>query len=143
MNILQVKKYCFQGKFSYSPLGKAIEKQTESEVGALKSLGTTKKKDNIKQNEAVFPKSILNDLIINKLKQIIKLQDIIKTGYLYYKSKSRKIYHFTEYSLPIFLRDMHEGYLSLKDADDVQSKFANKLKSIGKGIKSIEKKSYF
>ena len=82
-------------------------------------------------------------MIINKLKQIIKLQDIIQTGYLYYKSKSRKIYHFTEYSLPIFLRDMHEGYLSLKDADDVQSKFANKLKSIGKGIKSIEKKSYF
>ena len=44
-----------------------------------------------------------------------------------------------EYSFPIiFLRDIHEGYLSLKDDDDEQSKFANKLKS----IKSIAK-SYF
>ena len=29
-----------------------------------------------------------------------------------------------------FLRDIHEAYLSLKDADDEQSKLANKLKSI-------------
>ena len=38
-----------------------------------------------------------------------------------------------------FLRDMHEGFLSLKDTDNEQNKFANKLKSIDKGIKSIEK----
>ena len=34
---------------------------------------------------------------------------------------------------------MHEVYLSVKDADDDQSKFANKLKSIDKGIKSRKK----
>ena len=34
---------------------------------------------------------------------------------------------------------MHEGFLSLKDTDNEQNKFANKLKSIDKGIKSIEK----
>ena len=44
---------------------------------------------------------MLNNLIINKLKEIIKLQDIIKTDDLYYKSKRRKIYNFTKYSLPI------------------------------------------
>ena len=41
-----------------------------------------------------------------------------------------------------FLRDMYEGYVSLKDADDKQSNFANKLNKIIKGITSIEK-SYF
>ena len=41
-----------------------------------------------------------------------------------------------------FLRDINEGYLSLKDADDEQTKFANKLKSINKGIKSIKKKLF-
>ena len=42
----------------------------------------------------------------------------------------------------LFLRDMCEGYVSLKDADDEQSNFANKLNKIIKGITSIEK-SYF
>ena len=71
---------------------------------------------------------MLNDLIINKFKEIIKLQEID---------------NFTEYSFSIvFLRDIHEGYLSLKDADNEQSKFANNLKNIDKGINSIEKKLF-
>ena len=44
---------------------------------------------------------MLTDLIINKLKEIIKLQDIIKTDNLYYKWKHRTICNFTEYFLPI------------------------------------------
>ena len=41
-----------------------------------------------------------------------------------------------------FLWDIREGYLSLKDVDDYQKKFANKLKSIDKGIKSTDKKLF-
>ena len=33
-----------QAKFAYTPLGKAFEKQTEKEVGALKSLDLSNKK---------------------------------------------------------------------------------------------------
>ena len=39
---------------------------------------------------------MLNYFIINIFKKIIKLQDIIKTGDLYYKSKRRKFFNFTE-----------------------------------------------
>ena len=86
---------------------------------------------------------MLNHLIINKLKEIIKLQDIIKTDELYYKSKRKSIYNYSEYSLPIaFLRDIREGYFSLKCANDEQNKFANKLKNIDKDIKSVEKKLF-
>ena len=42
----------------------------------------------------------------------------------------------------MFLRDIHEGYLSLKDTNDEQIKFPNKLKSIDKSIKLIEKKFF-
>ena len=49
-----------------------------------------KKKDEPKQNEGIFPKNMRNDLIINKLKEIIKLQDIIKTDGLYHKLKHKK-----------------------------------------------------
>ena len=44
---------------------------------------------------------MLNDLIINKLKEIIKLQNIIKPDELYYKSKRREIKNFCEYSLSL------------------------------------------
>ena len=34
---------------------------------------------------------------------------------------------------------MHEGYLSLEDADDQQSNFAAKLKNLDKGKKQLKK----
>ena len=43
----------------------------------------------------------MNDLICDKLKEIVNLQNIIRTDNLRYKSKSRKVYNFSEYSLPI------------------------------------------
>ena len=55
----------------------------------------------------------MNDLIRVKLKEIVKLLDIIKKDDLNYKSKFWLI--FITYC---FLRDIHEGYLSYKDVDD-------------------------
>ena len=43
----------------------------------------------------------MNDLIHDKLKKILNLQDTIKTDNLRYKSKSPKVYNSSEYSLPI------------------------------------------
>ena len=54
-------------------------------------LRLSNKKDAVKQIQVIFPKYMLNDLSINKLK------DISKTDDLYYKSKRRKFYNFTEY----------------------------------------------
>ena len=65
-----------QAKFAYAPLGKAFEKQTEKQVGAIKSLDLSNK---LKQTEGIFPQNLMNDLIRVKLKKIVELQDIIKT----------------------------------------------------------------
>ena len=52
----------------------------------------------------------MNNLIRAKLREIVKLQDIIKKFDLNYKSKRGKTYNFGKYSLPIvFLRDIYEG----------------------------------
>ena len=67
------------------------------------------------------------------------MQDITKTDEVYHKPKFRKTYNFTQYLLPIFKRDIHEGYLSSKDPPDEQNKFSNKLKNIEKSIKTVEK----
>ena len=85
----------------------------------------------------------MNDLIRVKLKETVNLQDITETDDLYYKSKRRKVYHFSEYSLLIaFLRDIHEGYLLLKDADDEQSILAAELKNLDKVKKQLKKNSF-
>ena len=43
----------------------------------------------------------MNDLVCTRLREIINLQDIIKTDEPHYKSKGRKVFNFIEYSLSI------------------------------------------
>ena len=44
-----------QSKFGYSPVGKAFKKQTEKQIIAIKSLGPSNKKDELKQIDGIFP----------------------------------------------------------------------------------------
>ena len=62
-----------------------------------------KLKNELKQTEGIFPQNLVNDLDRTNLivEQFIKLQDIIETDELHYKSKCRKVYNFSECSLPI------------------------------------------
>ena len=45
-----------QAKFTYSPLGKALEKQTKKQVDALKSLKISNKTDELKKFKVYFRK---------------------------------------------------------------------------------------
>ena len=65
-------------------------------------LNRSNKKDQLKQIEGIFLKNLMNELICDKLKEIVNLQNVIKTDKLHYKSKRRKIYSFNKYCLPIF-----------------------------------------
>ena len=58
-----------QAKFTNSSLGKALEKQTEKQVGPLKSLNPCNKKDELKQIGGIFPQNLINHLIGAKLKR--------------------------------------------------------------------------
>ena len=49
----------------------------------------------------------MNDLIRAKFKEIVNLQDIIKADELHHKSKRRKIYNFSEYSLAIVFHKIY------------------------------------
>ena len=44
-----------QAKFTYSPLGKGFEKQTEKQIDALKALKLSNKTNELKQIEGIFP----------------------------------------------------------------------------------------
>ena len=81
-----------------------LKKKTQKEVDALKSLNVSNKIDELKQIQGIFPKNLLNDLTTYKLKEIIQLQNIIKSNNLNYKSKRRKIYNVNKYSLLIVFK---------------------------------------
>ena len=81
------KQIIGQAKFTYSALGKAFEKQTEKQANVLKSLNISHKINKLKQTEDIFPQNLLNDLIHNKLENIIKLEnsnDLSKLDYVDY-----------------------------------------------------------
>ena len=69
------KQIIEQAKFAYSHLEKAPEKQAEKQLYVIKFLDPFIKLKNI---EGIFLQSLINDLIRDKLKEIFKLQDLIK-----------------------------------------------------------------
>ena len=76
------RKIIEKAKFAYPPLGKAFEKETEKQVGPIKYLHLSNKRDELKQIECIFPQNLMNELILMKLKEIVKLQYIIKKDHL-------------------------------------------------------------
>ena len=46
-----------KAKFTYSPLGKVLVKQTEKQVDALKSLNLSNKIDKLNQIKSIFPQN--------------------------------------------------------------------------------------
>ena len=87
----------------------------------------------------------MNDLSRDNLRENVNLHDTTKTDNLHYKWKSRKIYNFRKYSLPIFFKKY--TWRALKDADDDRSNFSAKLKNsdqvIGKEFLRTTGKEFF
>ena len=74
-----------QAKFTHSPLRKSFEKQAKEQVKVIKDLNISDKANELKQIENFFPKELINNLISNKLKKIVELQNSIELDKLDYK----------------------------------------------------------
>ena len=129
------KQIIEQAKFTYSPLGKAFEKHTKEQVKAIKNLYISDKTNELKQIEGTFPQNVLNDLISNKLKEIIEVQNSIELDKINYKN-----YIFNKVSLSsIFLRDIYPNNLSVENSDDEQNDLFKMFGNLNIGKKSSEK----
>ena len=62
------KQIIEQAKFAYSHLGKALEKQTEKQLGAIESRNLSNEKHELKQTDGIFSRNLMNNLIHAKLK---------------------------------------------------------------------------
>ena len=99
---------------------KTIEDQGEKQAKAFESLELFNK---IKQVKDLFPHNHLNDLMKDRLKEIIKLQSSFKTSNSNYLSKKQGR-NFINSSLPaMFLGDIDQISISINDPHEEQSIF--------------------
>ena len=140
-----------QAKFTYSPLGKAFEKQTKTiEDKGEKQIKAIQ--DNRKQ--LISNDGYKNKLLISKEREIFK--DIYnkrldkseelnnKTDYInlkYVVERSGDEYSFNKIKDPIaLLNDIKKGKISLEEAKEKQKNYYNHLNTIRKGNKSANQK---
>ena len=134
------KQIIEQVKFTYFPLGKAFKEQKKKkkkkkQVKAIKGLNIFDKANELKQTESLFPQKLLNELISNKLKKFIELQNSIELDKPNYEN-----YDFNKVSLSYrFLRDKYANDLSIENSDNEQNDLFKMFRNLNKGRKSPEK----
>ena len=117
-----------QAKFTYSPLGKAFEKQTktikdqgEKQIEAIQ--------DNKKQLantqeltiKSINPENILNDEAKKEMDKISRIEKTVDREKLAYKA-SEYTYSFQNFqTIRTFGRDIYNGEITLKGADENQA----------------------
>ena len=116
-----------QAKFTYSPLGKAFEKQIktieDSGIKQVEALKALKQEENNEpeSTEGIFPKGMRTNEIKDEIHEIKKWNDKIKLEHLKYKTKSLK-YDFQQYeTIRSFADSIYTGKISLDEGEMDQS----------------------
>ena len=129
-----------QDKFTYSPLGKSLKKQTEMQVDALKSLNLSNMIDGLKTKTYwmiqlfIKHKVLLNyKMFLNQIIWIM-IKNVENLWFKYYfnwffKRKNTEIRKYGR-------------KLTLEVADNEQDQLVNELNGVDNGVKPI-KKNYF
>ena len=144
-----------QAKFTYSPLGKAFEKQTKT----IKDQGEKQIKaiqDNNKQLAKIqgvtikntFPQNILNDEAKREIDKILEIEKTVDREKLVYEASEYE-YSFQNFlTIRTFGRDIYNDEITLKEADEDQSSLLNEIinfrdKTKPRGEKKNKKKKMF
>ena len=115
-----------QAKFTYSPLGKALEKQRktiedqgEKQVVALESLKDSYKK--LSPIKDLIPMENLNPEIINEIKRIEEIEKKVNRNRMVYKG-TNKTYNFRNYkTIRAFGNEIRNNIISLDTANIEQA----------------------
>ena len=140
-----------QAKFTYSPLGKAFEKQIKTiedqREKQIKSMQDNRKQlisnDDYKNKLLISKeKEIFKDIYNKRLDKIKELDN--KIGYdnlKYVVERSGLEYNFNKIKDPItFLKDIKEGKISVEEAKEKQKDYYSYLNTIRRRIKNASQK---
>ena len=128
-----------QARFTYSPLGKAFEKQVKTiedqgkkQVNALNTL----KYNNQLTIEDVIPKNALNnDKVKKELHKIKEIWKIVDREKLIYQA-SEYIHSFKNFqTIESFGRDIYEGKIAIEESDKDQTDLLAKIMNFRKNTK--------
>ena len=133
-----------QAKFTYSPLGKAFEKQIKTiedqgkkQVKAIQDKQIINKDDYKDKLLLSKEREIFNDIYNKRLDKIEELNNKIDCNNLEYAVyRSKKIYEFSELADPLTLLDEIKGKISLEQAKNNQKNYLEYLNNIRKGNKN-------
>ena len=140
-----------EAKFSYSPLGKAFEKQIktikdqgEQEVKTIQDKQLVNNNNDDYKDKLLLSKEteIFKDIYNKRLDKIEELNNKIDYDNLEYVAvKSGKIFDFSQLKDPLtFLDKIKKGEISLEEAKNSQQNYLDYLNIIGKGNKNAEQK---
>ena len=140
-----------QAKFTYSPLGKAFEKQTktiedkgEKQIKAIQDNRKQLISDDDYKNKLLISKEseIFNDIYNKRLDKLEELNNKIDYDNLkYVVERSGDEYSFNNIKDPIaLLKDVKKGKRSLEEAKEKQKDYYNYLNTIRKINKSANQK---
>ena len=140
-----------QAKFTYSPLGKAFEKQTktiedqgEKQIKAIQDNKQPLISDNDYKNKLLLSKEreIFKDIYNKRLDKIEELNNKIDYNNLkYFVVSSGDEYSFDKLNDPTaFLNNIKKGKISLEEAKNKQQNYRNYLDNIRRGNKNANKR---
>ena len=140
-----------QAKFTYSPLGKAFEKQTktiedqgEKQIKAIQDNRKQLINDDDYKNKLLISKEreIFKDIYIKRLDKLEELKNKIDYDNLKYVVESSGVeYSFNKIKDPItFPNDIKKGKISLEEAKEQQQDYYNYLDMIRRGNKNASQK---
>ena len=140
-----------QAKFTYSPLGKALEEQIKTikdqgkkQVKAIQDNKQIVNKDDDYKDKLLLSREreIFKDIYNKRLDKIEELSNKIDYNNLKYVSvNNRTSYNFSELEDPLtLLSDIKKGETSLEEAKVAQQNYLNYLNIIRKGNKNPEQR---
>ena len=145
-----------QAKFTYSPLGKAFEKQTktieyqgEKQIKAIQNKSIEKIKnyfdyENDYKKELLLYKEreVFRDIYNDRLEQLQLARDNVGYNNLNYEViTSSDKYEFDGLKIPlVFLKEIKEGRILIQEAKNIQKEFNKQLNFIRRGNKNQEQR---
>ena len=125
-----------QTKFTYSPLGKAFDKQIKTiedqgkkQVDALNTLKSDNKLE-IKDKDIIPESSFANDESRKELNKIKEMEESIDREKLVYKT-DKHTFDFRKFNtIRTFGKDIYNGKITLEEADESQSDLLGEIKKI-------------
>ena len=136
-----------QAKFTYSPLGKAFDKQIKSIEGQgqkqVEALNTLKSNNKLRIENVIPENALNNDETKKEMDKIKEIEKTLDREKLVYKIKKYACTFENFQTIKTFGEDIYNGTITLKEANDCQNNLLVEIINVKKKTKpkSLEKKT--